>query len=79
MWRCRTRGLWIEVEFEDDVIKYYNIENLFDKYPQFRALKNRKLFKRGKLEKYGIIWTNELDLSGEEIYQNGININELNN
>lgn len=47
-------GLWVEVEFEDDVIKYYNIENLFDKYPQFRALKNRKLFKRGNLKNMGL-------------------------
>jgi hypothetical protein len=35
-------------------------------------LKDKELFKSGKLEKYGIIWTDELDLDGEEIYQNGI-------
>lgn len=66
---------WIKVEFEDGSIKRYNIENLFQDYPQFKILKDKKLFKSGKLEKYGIIWTDELDLDGEEIYQNGININ----
>jgi antitoxin component YwqK of YwqJK toxin-antitoxin module len=64
----------IIVEFEDGSVKRYNIENLFQDYPQFKILKDKELFKSGKLEKYGIIWNDELDLSSEEIYQNGVNI-----
>lgn len=70
-------GYWIEVEFENGIIKQYNIENLFSQYPQFKALKDKDLFINGKLEKYGIIWTDELDLSGEEIYYNGITKHEI--
>ncbi len=63
--------LW--VKFEDNIERYYNISLLFDKWEQFNDLKNNKLFEMVKVDKggYGISWNDELDLSSEEIYNNG--------
>lgn len=46
--------------------------DLFDKYPQLIALKDRKLFTSGRLMgAYGIIWNDELDIEAETIYEDG--------
>ncbi len=42
------------------------------KYPQLRALEDRNLFLSGKLMgAYGIVWSDELDLEVETVYEDG--------
>ena len=67
-------GTAMEVRFENGQVKRYDMAALFDKYPQLRALEDRKLFSSGRLMGYGIMWTDELDIETETIYQDGISI-----
>ena len=66
------KGTAMEVRFQDGSVKKFDISVLFKKYPQFQALKDRKLFLQGKLMgAYGIIWNDDLDLETETIYAEG--------
>ena len=63
-------------EFEDGTRKIYNVKILFEKCEDFQILLiNPVLFKQVTVDigGYGIIWNDELDLSSEEIWENGIN------
>ena len=65
------QGTKLELTFQDGKVKSYDISVLFDKYPQLKALKDRKLFLSGKLYSFGISWNDELDIEAETIYQEG--------
>ena len=68
-------GTAMEVLFQDGKVKRYDIAELFGKYPQLRALKDRKLFLSGKLMgSYGIIWNEDLDIETETIYEEGVTV-----
>lgn len=68
-------GTLLEVTFEDGCVKQYNMNALYNKYPQLLALENRSLFLKGKLMGYyGIIWNDDLDIETETIYEDGITI-----
>lgn len=65
-------GTKLEVKFQTGEIKQYDMAVLFKKYPQLKALKDRKLFLSGKLMgAYGIIWNEDLDIEAETIYEEG--------
>lgn len=65
-------GTAMAVTFQDGAVKKYDISVLFSKYPQLEALRDRDLFLSGKLmDAYGIIWTDELDIEAETIYEDG--------
>lgn len=69
------KGTTLELTFVDGDIKSYDVSALFAKYPQLKALKDRKLFLSGKLMgAYGIYWNNELDVDVETIYEDGVTI-----
>jgi len=69
------KGTTVQVKYQDGVTKEYDMANLFSKYPQLKALKNRKLFTSGKLlGPYGIIWNEDLDIDAETIYEDGITV-----
>jgi len=61
----------LELAFQDGKIVVYDVARLFDKYPELSALEDRKLFTSGRMTAYGIRWNDQLDLSGESIYENG--------
>lgn len=65
-------GTRLEVTFQNGEVKSYDMADLFAKYPQLEALNDRKLFEAGKLQgQYGIVWTDELDVDVETIYEDG--------
>ena len=64
-------GTALSVTFQDGSVRKYDMSMLFRKYPQLRALEDRSLFESGKLETYGIIWSDELDIDAETIYEDG--------
>ncbi|MBO4289221.1 MAG: helix-turn-helix transcriptional regulator [Lachnospiraceae bacterium] len=64
-------GTLLEITFRDGVVKQYDVSVLFERYPQLQALKDPELFRAGKLQPYGIIWNDELDLEAETVYQEG--------
>ena len=70
-------GTAMEVSFQDGKVKRYDMATLFSKYPQLRALKDRKLFLSGKLMgAYGIVWNDELDIETATIYEEGDTVRE---
>lgn len=62
----------LEVTFQTGEVKSYDVAALFEKYPQLRALEDRNLFLSGKLMGYGIVWSDELDLKVETVYEDGL-------
>jgi hypothetical protein len=63
------------VAFETGEQKKYPISSLFDKWKAFQALTTIEgLFEQVKVDKggYGVSWNDELDLSCNELYLNGV-------
>lgn len=65
------RGTAFEMTFQDGQVKRYDMQQLFDKYPQLKALRRHRLFRSGRLTSYGVIWNDDLDLSAETVYEDG--------
>ena len=65
-------GTSLEVSFQDGIVKRYDMSVLFSKYPQLKQLEDRSLFLSGKMMgAYGIVWSDELDIETETIYEDG--------
>lgn len=70
-------GTSLEVCFQDGEVKQYDMKKLFPKYPQLRQLENRSVFLMGRLVgTYGIVWTDDLDIEIETIYEDGETVRE---
>ena len=68
-------GTTFDLYFLDGVVKRYNILSLADKFPQLNALKDRKLFLKGRLFGWsGVIWNDELDIGSETVYEEGLDV-----
>ena len=67
------RGAIIELTYLNGEKRRYDMSSLFKKYPEMEVLKDRRFFKSGELDPggYGVIWSDDLDISCEEIYENG--------
>ena len=64
----------LEVTFEDDTMKYYDVSNLFEKWEVFEDLRKIEgLFEQVIVDKggYGISWNDAIDLSCNELWENG--------
>ena len=70
-------GTTFDLYFLDGIVKRYDILSLADKYPQLNALKDRELFNQGKLLGWGgVIWNDELDVSSETVFEDGVDVSE---
>ena len=61
--------------FQDGVEKEYDMKQLFDTFPQFRAFECEEgLFEKVSVDAggYGISWNDELDLDAETIWEDGV-------
>lgn len=69
-----------DVIFLDGVVKRYDILSLADKFPQLNQLKDRTLFEKGHIRGWGgVIWNDELDVSTDTVYEDGVDVtNEYN-
>ena len=64
----------LSIRFAEGVTKIYDVKPLFDKWPVFRQLKDdSKLFAGVEVDTggYGIIWNDDIDLSCDELFENG--------
>lgn len=67
----------LEITFQNDIIKYYDVSILFEKWEAFQNLKtNNRLFEQVKVDNggYGISWNDEIDLSCSELWENSYTI-----
>ena len=64
------------VKFENEVEKQYDVKIMMNKIEVFKELNDENLFKNVKIDVggYGISWNENIDLSSEEIWNNGIEI-----
>lgn len=64
----------LSVQFAEGITKKYDLKPLFKKWKQFAALKkNEELYESVKVDQggFGISWNDELDLSCNELFDNG--------
>lgn len=72
-------GTTYDTLYEDGVVRRYDILDSAKDYPPFNKLKNRKLFLRGRVVTYSIIWNSEIDISSWAAYDFGTDVtNEYN-
>jgi hypothetical protein len=65
------------VRFGNGERKQYNVKPLFDKWEAFHALFLTKgLFEQVRVDTggYGVSWNDDIDLSCNELYNNGVGI-----
>lgn len=65
------------VQFAEGITKIYDVKPLFSKLAAFKNLEdNVDLFNSVEVDigGYGIVWNDELDLSCDELYANGLKI-----
>lgn len=63
----------LSVQFTDGTTKLYSLSSLFEKAPAFEVLKDPYLFYMVEVDTggYGIVWNDDLDLSCDELWENG--------
>lgn len=63
----------LEVTFVDGELKRYDVKPLFGEIPHFIDLKENNLFSKVTVGPggYGIIWNDDVDLSCDELWENG--------
>lgn len=67
------KNMILDVDFNNGVNKKYDVKRLVKKYDLFKELTNEELFNKVHVDTggYGIIWNEDIDLSSEEIWNNG--------
>lgn len=63
----------LSIQFSEGVTKIYDMKPLFEKMPVFRALETNGDFTGAYVDVggYGIVWNDDLDLSCDELWENG--------
>ena len=63
----------IYAQFSNGITKVYSMQKMFDEIESFNELKNNDLFYYGSVDigGYGISWNDKIDLSSDEIWENG--------
>ena len=69
-------GLKLSVQFANGTTKIYDVAPLERRFPAFKALEDETLFDCVEVDQggYGIIWNDELDLSCDELWDNGVEV-----
>lgn len=67
----------LSVQFSEGVTKLYDVKPLFEKLPAFSYLKDHPDEFAGvavDVGGYGIVWSDELDLSCDELWEHGVKV-----
>lgn len=66
----------LSVQFAEGVTKIYDVKPLFQKIPSFKSLQNNKDFGDVYVDVggYGIVWNDTFDLSCDELWENGVEV-----
>lgn len=69
----------IVAKFQNGITKKYDMSKLMKQFEVFKQLNDINLFKNVKVDKggHGISWNENIDLSSEEIWNNGIEIKNI--
>ena len=68
--------LKLSVQFTNGTTKIYDVTPLMHRFSAFKLLKDKSLFRSVKVDQggYGIIWNDDLDLSCDEVWENGAEV-----
>lgn len=63
----------LSVQFAEGVTKIYDVKPLFQRIPAFGALRDGREFSNVRVDVggYGVVWNDALDLSCDELWENG--------
>ncbi|EKC67259.1 hypothetical protein OBE_05533, partial [human gut metagenome] len=66
----------LSIQFAEGATKIYNLKNLIETNKMFEPLKNKELFNCVEVDigGYGVIWNDKIDISCNELFENGKNI-----
>lgn len=66
----------LSVQFAEGCTKIYDMKALFDRIPCFAELKDSPLFLDAAVDVggHGIVWNDDLDLSCDELWENGVEV-----
>lgn len=69
-------GLKLSVQFVNGTTKIYDVAPLMTRFSAFKLLKDESLFREVEVDQggYGIIWNDDLDLSCDELWENGTEV-----
>lgn len=59
------------VIFEDEKMKKYDVKLLAGRFDAFKPLEEKDLFAQVQNERFGVVWTDDIDCSCEELYEHG--------
>ena len=67
------QGMKLSVHFADGTTKIYDVHCLIDRFSQFEVLADERLFADVRVDVggYGVVWNDELDVSGDELWERG--------
>ena len=67
----------LSIQFAEGCTKIYDVNPLFEKIPLFAVLKENHLFFDVTVDVggHGIVWNDDLDLSCDELWENGVEVN----
>ena len=68
--------LKLSVQFTNGTTKIYDVSPLMQRFSAFRILEDKTLFRDVKVDQggYGIVWNDDLDLSCDELWENGAEV-----
>ncbi|MCD8202013.1 MAG: DUF2442 domain-containing protein [Clostridia bacterium] len=63
----------LKVEFDEGVVKIYDVTRLYDEWPVFKTLEGSGEFYKVHVDMggYGIAWNEKIDLDCNELWENG--------
>ena len=66
------------VEFDNGVKKKYDVNLLFEQFPDYEILKNQSMFDTVYVDcgGYSVAWTSDIDISEWELWDNGVCISD---
>lgn len=69
-------GMRLSVQFANGVTKLYDVNPLKTQFPVFELLEDEKVFGSVAVDQggYGIIWSDDLDLSCDELWDKGVEV-----
>lgn len=63
----------LAAQFQNGTTKVYEVRHLEKRFPVFKVLEDKDLFSSVRVDQggYGIVWNDDLDLSCDELWDNG--------
>ncbi len=61
--------------FSNGVVKDFDCNYLFER-DYFKSLKNKGIFNKAYANLGGVVWTDEIDLAMEEVYEKGVTVDQ---